>query len=209
MNFTKNDLQALEKPYLTNLINSLPGYKCLQMVGTANHLGITNLGLFSSIFHVGANPALLGFVFRPDAPAHNTLANIKETGQYTFNNVLPTWFTQAHQTSARFANGVSEFEPCGFDKYYIDGFKAPFVKQASIKIGLEKREIINLAINNTTIVIGEITQILLANQLIESDGYVNHVKAGTVTVAGLDSYFLPENLARLTYAKVGEMPHKI
>ena len=109
MNFNQSHISAMEKRYRTTFINSLPGYKCLQMIGTTNNNGVTNLALFNSIFHLGANPPLLGMIFRPDGDDHDTLNNIKQTGQYTINNVLPKWFEKAHQTSARYPSGYSEF----------------------------------------------------------------------------------------------------
>lgn len=201
MNFNQSHISAMEKRYRTTFINSLPGYKSLHMLGTVNKEGISNLGLFNSIFHVGANPPLLGMVFRPDSNDHDSLENIVQTKEYTLNNVLPGWFQQAHQTSARFQSGVSEFEPCGFKELYMDPFKAPFVAQSSIKIGLELREIIDISLNNTKIMIGEIIHVLMDDGIIASDGYVDHLNAGTVTVAGLDSYFTTEHLGRLAYAK--------
>lgn len=202
MNFNQSHISAMEKRYRTTFINSLPGYKSLHMLGTINKDGISNLGLFNSIFHVGANPPLLGMVFRPEGNDHDSLENIIQTKEYTLNNVLPDYFQQAHQTSARFPSGVSEFEPCGFKEFYLDPFKAPFVEQASIKIGLELREIIDVSLNNTKILIGEIVHVLMDDGIVTGDGYVDHIKAGTITVAGLDSYFTTEHLGRLAYAKI-------
>ncbi len=191
----------MEKRFRTTFINSLPGYKCLQLLGTVNKEGVTNLGLFNSVFHLGANPALLGMIFRPDGDDHDSLKNIIQTSQYTLNNVLPQWFKQAHQTSARFPSGHSEFEPCGFKESYLEGFKAPFVYQSSIQIGLEMRDLVDIPINNTKMLIGEIVHVSMDDSILESDGYVDHLKAGTVTVTGLDSYFTTSHLGRLAYAK--------
>ena len=201
MHINRDQISAMEKRFRTTFINSLPGYKCLQMLGTISSAGITNLALFNSVFHLGANPALLGMIFRPDGDDHDSLENIKQTGQYTLNNVLPEWFEQAHQSSARFPSGYSEFEPCGFKEFYLDDFKAPFVEQSSIKIGLEMRELIDISINNTKMLIGEIVHVSMNDSILEADGYVDHLKAGTVTVSGLDSYFSTSHLGRLAYAK--------
>jgi len=179
------------------------------MLGTISNEGITNIGLFNSVFHLGANPSLLGFVLRPDTPDHDTYDNILETGEYTFNNVIPEYYEQAHQTSASFPSGVSEFLPCGFTKFYINGFKPPFVNESTIKIGLEFKESVDININNTKIIIGEIVKIIIDERLIVSDGYVDHIKAKTITVAGLDSYFSANALGRLSYAKPGEQPLKL
>jgi len=113
---------------------------------------------------------------------------------------------QAHQTSASYPSGVSEFDTCGFSKLYTSGFKAPFVGESTVRIGLELRELIDLEINGTTIVIGEVVQILTNDELIAEDGTVDHPQAQTMTVAGLDTYFLPQPMGRLSYAKPGIEP---
>lgn len=203
-----DQINQLEKQYRISLINSLVGYKSLNLLGTISKEGITNLCIISSAFHLGANPPLLGLVIRPERAHNDTLTNIKSTGQYTLNNVLPEWYMQAHQTSASYAAGISEFDTCGFQKLYADRFKAPFVKQSTIRIGLELREIIDVELNGTTILIGEIVQILTDDAMIAENGTVDHIKAKTMTVAGLDTYFLPQPIGRLAYAKPGIEPHK-
>lgn len=209
MMITKSQIGDMEKYYRTCLINSLPGYKSLHLVGTADPYGISNLCLFNSIFHIGANPPLLGMVCRPDTPNHDTLSNILATGCYTLNNVLPQWHQHAHQTSANYASGKSEFELCGFTEFYTEKLKAPFVEQSTIKIGMELRKTIDIDINNTTIVIGEITHIMLDESVVGNDGFIDHTKAGTITVAGLDSYYTTQPLGRISYAKAGNEAHLI
>jgi len=202
-------ISEMEKHYRISLINSLIGYKSLNLLGTISQDGVTNLSLISSAFHLGADPPLLGMVIRPEREHNDTLKNIQSTGQYTLNNVLPQWYKQAHQTSASYPSGVSEFDSCGFKKYYLSGFKAPFVFQSTVRVGLELVEIIDIERNGTTILIGEIVQILTDDFLIEEDGNLNHLKAGTMTVSGLDSYFLPQFVGRLAYAKPGKEPQEL
>lgn len=209
INIKSEQICKLEKQYRRSLINSLVGYKSLNLLGTISNEGITNLCVISSAFHLGADPPLLGIVIRPERSHNDTLTNIKSTGQYTLNNVLPEWYMQAHQTSASYASGVSEFDICGLKKLYTNRFKAPFVGQSTIRIGLELREIIDIDINGTTILIGEIVQILADDAMITEDGTIDHVKAQTMTVAGLDSYFLPQPVGRLAYAKPGIEPHEL
>ncbi len=207
MNITSEQIDQLDKHFRVSLINSLLGYRSLNLLGTASTDGITNLCIVSSAFHLGASPPLLGLVIRPEREHNDTLRNIKSTGAFTLNNVLPEWYPQAHQTSASYPSGVSEFDRCGFKKHYVKGFKAPFVAQSTIRIGLEIREVMEMEINNTTIIIGEIVHILAADGLISEDGTVDHQKAETMTVAGLDSYFLPQFVGRLGYAKPGVEPY--
>ncbi len=204
MQISRNSIEQMESRYRATLINSLPGFKCLQLVGTINENGHSNLGIFNSIFHLGASPALLGMVFRPQSEDHDTLQNIKRTEIYSFNNVTENFYQNAHQTSARYASGCSEFVECGLNEYFISNFEAPFVAESTIKIALQLKEIIPIAINNITLVIGEIVQIILNENLVESDGNINHQKAQTITVTGLDSYFKTTPISRLKYAKVDQ-----
>ncbi|WP_031527717.1 flavin reductase family protein [Dyadobacter crusticola] len=208
-NIKSGQIAALEKQYRICLINSLVGYKSLNLLGTISEEKVTNLCVISSAFHLGANPPLVGMVMRPGREHNDTLRNIMATGQYTLNNVLPAWYKQAHQTSASYPSGVSEFEACGFEKKYISGFNAPFVAESTVRIGLKLREIIDMEINSTTIVVGEIVEILADDSLIGEDGTIDHISAGTMTVAGLDAYFLPQPVGRLAYAKPGVEPSEL
>ena len=199
--FTSTDFAEMEKQFRTTFFNSVSGFKSLQMVGTIGESGASNLAIFSSIFHVGANPPYIGMVVRPDGNNHETIKNILASKTYTLNNVIENSFISAHQTSARYLIGQSEFEACGFTEEYIEGFSAPFVKESSIKMGLELMECLPVSLNNTTIVIGEVKYILIDEELIAADGFVDLNKANSVTAAGLDAYYTSNPLGRLTYAK--------
>src|SRR6476646_267704 len=125
--YNLTDILRMEQRFRKTFINSISGFKSLQLVGTKNKDEATNLAIFNSIFHVGASPPYIGFVVRPDGNQHETMSNILETKHYTLNNVLESNFLAAHQTSARYLAGQSEFKECGFTEEYIKGFKAPFV----------------------------------------------------------------------------------
>jgi flavin reductase (DIM6/NTAB) family NADH-FMN oxidoreductase RutF len=200
-NFNSLAVEQMERRYRATFINSLLGFKYVTLVGTINEAGVTNLALFNSVFHLGANPPLLGMVVRPVRPENDTFNNIKATGQYTLNNVLPYFYKQAHQASAAYPSGVSEFEACGLTPHYEEDFKPPFVAEATIKLAMQLREIMPMQVNGTTIVIGEIMNIIMDDALIAADGYVDQMEAGTISVSGLDSYFTAQPLGRLPYAK--------
>jgi flavin reductase (DIM6/NTAB) family NADH-FMN oxidoreductase RutF len=199
--FTSEALIQLKKNERAHLINSLGGFKSLALVGTTDKNGNTNLAVFSSVFHVGANPPLIGLIFRPSPPERNTFSNIIETGYYTINHVNESIYKQAHQTSARYDKDVSEFEITGLIKEYKDQFLAPYVAQSKIQLGIEFKEKIDISSNNTTLVIGEIKHIYVPQDCIAPDGFVDIEKANTVTCSGLDSYHKTIKLDRLSYAK--------
>ena len=203
------EISAMEKQFRINLINSLTGYKPLNLIGTINDDGITNLCLVSSVFHLGSNPPLIGLVMRPQRDNNDTLRNIMMTKQYTLNNVLPEWYDRAHQTSASYPRGISEFDLCRFTRKYAGKFKAPFVAESTILVGLQLREVIEMEINRTSLVIGEVIHLHLNDDLVGEDGFIDPVAAGSMAGAGLDGYYLPGLFERLAYAKPGIEPHPI
>lgn len=201
IHFNSNQIEQLDKQQRAHLINSLGGFKSVALVGTCNALGNTNLSIFSSFFHIGANPPLLGMIFRPSPPERDTLRNIIETGFYTVNHINESIYRQAHQTSARYDSEISEFDATGLTSEYKNDFSAPFVVQSSIQLGIEFKEKIDLTINNTILIIGEIVQIYIPNNCFNIDGFIDLEKANTLTCSGLDSYHKTVQLDRLSYAK--------
>jgi flavin reductase (DIM6/NTAB) family NADH-FMN oxidoreductase RutF len=198
---TYTELMAMEQRKRAHLINSVGGFKSVCLIGTADNVGHTNLAIFSSIVHIGANPPLICFIMRPDSVERHTLNNILETGYYTINHVNETIYQQAHQTSARYPKSVSEFDATGLTAAYKNDFKAPFVKESSIQLAIEFKERIDLTINNTIMIIGEITQLYFPIDCWCEEGYLDIEKAGTISCTGLDSYHTTQRLERLSYAK--------
>ena len=199
--YRTEDFSGMEQRFRTQLINSMPGIKALNLVGTRSAEGEENLAVFNSIFHVGANPPYLGMVIRPDSVDRHTWQNIQATGSYTLNSVGQEIYRQAHQASARYERGISEFEAVGLDAQYRDGVIAPFVAESAIKIGLELQEFHRVECNGTLIVIGKVVYVEIEDALITNDGSVDLVKAKSVGSIGVDGYVGVNWLSRLSYAK--------
>lgn len=201
INFNSEDLMSLDKNKRVHLINSLGGFKSVALVGTSDNEGNNNLAIFSSIFHIGANPPLIGLIFRPSPPERDTYNNIIKTSYFTLNHVNESIFKQAHQTSARYDEGDSEFEKTGLTPEYKDHFFAPYVAESRIQLGIEFKEKVPISVNNTTLIIGEIIQIYIPEDSLNVDGFVDIEKANSITCSGLDSYHKTIQLDRLSYAK--------
>ncbi len=205
--YTNAQLSQLEKRFRTNFINSLTGFKSVALIGSQSTEGITNLAVFSQIIHVGANPPLIGILFRPHTVPRHTLQNILDTKNFTINHIRKDFVEKAHHTSARW--DISEFEGAKLTPAYIDDFSAPFVSEASIKMGLTYVEHYTLHSNETVFLVGEIQKIVLPENCIATDGFINLVGAGTMTCSGLDAYHEVQNPVRLTYAKPNQPVKKI
>jgi flavin reductase (DIM6/NTAB) family NADH-FMN oxidoreductase RutF len=201
INIDYNQILQLEKQKRVHLINSLGGFKSVALVGTSDEKKNTNLSIFSSFFHLGANPPLIGMIFRPSPPERDTMRNILDTGFYTINHINESIFKKAHQTSARYDRGVSEFDATGLNSEYKNEFFAPFVAESKVQLGIEFKQKIDISINNTTMIVGEIVQIYIPENCMQEDGFIDIEKANTITCSGLDSYHKTMQLDRLSYAK--------
>ena len=205
--FDSEQLAQLDASFRRNLINCLPGYKPLQLIGTQNAAGVSNLALFSQIIHLGAAPPLIGVLFRPHTVKRDTLENILETQCFTLNQVLPEWYVQAHWTSANWEG--SEFEATDLKEERKEGFPSPFVEGSPVQLGCVLEEVQTLQINQTVLVIARIEQVFVAEKGLREDGTLDYDALGTVSVTGLDEYHQGQSLGRFSYAKPGIYPSKI
>lgn len=201
MRINKEDIEQFEQRYRTAFINSLAGFRQVVLVGTKSATDNTNLAIFNSLIHLGANPAVYGLISRPERVQRDTLQNIIDTKEYTLNFVKAAHYKKAHQTSARYDKGISEFEEVGFVPIYHSGCLAPFVEEAVVKIAMRFEESIPITMNGTVLIVGSIIQVDIADALVGKDGFV-HLSLSEVLISqGLDAYFVTSEIGRLPYAK--------
>lgn len=199
--FSHQEITAFDNHYRKNFINSLPGLKAVNLIGTADKNTQTNLAVFSSVHHIGANPPLMGFIMRPVTVERHTWQNIERTHSFTINSVTEKMYKRAHQTAARYPREVSEFEAARLNPWYSEKMKAPYVAESPVKIGLELAETHDIKANGTKLVIGRVTEVVVDESLLTQDGTLNFSEAELVTVAGLDSYYSSALLEKRPYAK--------
>ena len=182
-------------------MNSLSGFKPVSLIGTKNNNGQSNLAVFSNIVHLGADPPLVGFVNRPLEAGGHTLANIETSQFYTINHIHSSFAEKAHQTSAKYDGGVSEFSMVGLHEQWVENFEAPFVAESKIKFGLSLQQIIPIPLNNTYFVIGKIEIVFVDETYLLPDGFIDLVKAESLCSSGIDAYHTVSYLDRFAYAK--------
>ncbi len=207
--YCADDFIGMDQRFRTQLINSMPGMKSVNLVGTKSEDGFENLAIFNSVFHVGANPPFLGMVIRPDSVDRHTWNNIQKTGYYSLNQVSADFASAAHQTSARYDKEQSEFAEVGFTAKYEKDFYAPFVGESIISIGLKYEEHYRVKANNTLVVIGRIEHLLIQEDLISEDGFVNLATGNVLSCIGLDAYCTSTLINRFAYAKPDLPPRKL
>lgn len=202
--FTIQDIEAMEKTFRLNLINSCTGYKSANLIATKSKSGQSNVAVFNSVTHLGSNPAMLGFIMRPMTVPRNTYKNIKETTFFTVNHIQENMIEGAHQTAANYDENISEFQETGLEEEYLHNFHAPYVRQSTIKLGCKYLSEYHITENDTLLIVAAIEHIYFEEGIEMPDGWLRLEDAGTVTINGIDGYAFPTLLDRFHYARPGK-----
>lgn len=202
--FSKENIDALAIRYKNNLINSISGYKSANLIGTKSKTGNTNLAVFNSVVHLGSNPALLGFILRPTTVPRHSYQNMKETGVFTINHISKHQIEDAHHTSAKYPENISEFDQTKLAEEYKQDCFAPFVKEAPVQIACRYVNDYLIKENDTLLVVGAVEHLFVQDEMLLEDGWVQLDKGEVVTINGIDGYALPQLLERFPYARPKE-----
>ena len=201
MHLTEADFGGLDDMFRRHFFNSLPGPRSVHLIGTKGHRGTENLGVFSSVFHLGARPPLLGFHLRPLTVPRHTYHHLRATGWFTLNIVQPGFLAAAHRASANYPIGESEFAATGLAPEYSAACPAPYVAGSAVRIGLTFEEEHPVAANGTLIVVGRIRELFVPDGAVADSGHVDHAALETMVVSGLDTYHRPGPGQRFDYAR--------
>ncbi len=210
MELSKKDIEQSDRIFRLNVINSITGIKPANLIGTKSKDGRENLAIFSSVVHLGSNPAYLAFVLRPvgDVPRH-TYENIKETEFYTINAVPTQLVENAHYTSGKFSREENEFEHCGFKSKYIADFHAPFVESSPIKLGMRIQEEVPIQLNGTLLMIGSIEHLIIDDELVAENGYVDLDKGNVAGISGLNTYYDLKKINQFPFVRDNQVPEHL
>jgi flavin reductase (DIM6/NTAB) family NADH-FMN oxidoreductase RutF len=201
IHFSKNKIEQLPKIPRLNLINSCTGYKSANLIVTKTIEGVTNVAIFSSITHLGSDPAMLGFILPPTTVPRNTYKNIKDLGYFTVNHITETLIVDAHHSSANYDESISEFDKTNLEEEYYDGILIPFVKNSPVQILCKYLNEYEIKENGTIHIIASIEQIIIKENLIQKDKWLRLDLENVVTINGLDGYCVPKLVDRFEYAQ--------
>ena len=206
--FSEEDILQMPKVKRLNIINSITGIKPANLISTIDERNRHNLAIFSSVVHLGSNPALIGFVLRPQEKIRrHTYENILENGYYTINHLPNHKTLEGHYTSAKFDKETSEYDVCHFTPEFQHDFPVPYVKESFLKMGLKHVESIPIKYNGTVMIVGKILQVYVAKSSLSEEGYINLEEAKSVGISGLNTYYDLKKIASYPYARPHELPH--
>ena len=201
MHYTRDHINDLEKIKKINLINSCSGYKSANLIGSISKEGITNVAVFSSVTHLGSNPPTLGFIVRPTTVPRDTYKNILESNIFTINHVYEDILEDAHHTSAKYEEEISEFDITELEAEYHNNCIAPFVKGSPVQMEMRFVEQYHIKSNNVIHIIAEIKNLYVKDDILQEDGFLDLVKGKVAAINGLDAYAVAKNSSRFDYQR--------
>jgi flavin reductase (DIM6/NTAB) family NADH-FMN oxidoreductase RutF len=200
-NFTRAQINEMDKIRRLNLINSCTGYKSANLIVTKSNLGISNVAVFSSVTHIGSNPPMVSFITRPLSVKRDTYNNIKENPYFTINHITENMIEDAHHTSANYDSEISEFDKTNLEEEYKSDIEIPFVKNSPVQLLCKYINEYHILENDTVHVIASVENLFFDEDLLHKDNWLQLDKAKVVTINGLDGYALPVLVDRFEYAR--------
>ena len=201
MHYTRDQINDLEKIKKINLINSCSGYKSANLIGTISKEGITNVAVFSSVTHLGSNPPTLGFILRPTTVPRDTYKNILESGVFTINHIFEDIIEDAHHTSAKYEEAISEFDITALEDEYHNDCIAPFVKGSPVQMEMKFIEEYHIKSNNVIHIISEIKNLYVKDDILNDEGFLDLAKGKVAAINGLDAYAIANGNTRFNYQR--------
>jgi flavin reductase (DIM6/NTAB) family NADH-FMN oxidoreductase RutF len=196
------EIEKMDRIARLNLVNSCTGYKSANLIATINNEGKTNVAVFSSVTHLGSDPAMISFVLRPTTVPRHTYQNMKAYGYFSVNHITAEQIEDAHHTSAAYPEEMSEFDQTNLQAVYHNGCPVPFVKGSPVKLLCKYVNEYLIQENGCLLVVASIEAIFYEEELLTPDKWLQLDKGKVVAINGLDGYALPELVERLPYARV-------
>lgn len=188
-------LMASDRKWRINLINSLIGPKNLHVLLTSHAEHRLNAAIFNSGLHVGSSPPYVGFLLRPTTVPRHTYANLQSYPYATLNAVSRSFYDRAHETHAKFAEGINEADAVGLPLRWEEGNDLPYLAESPLTARLRLVEEHFLAVNQTRLLIFSIEAVWIAQEA-EPDGFIRLDRLGLVAGSGCDAYWGLEFLER-------------
>lgn len=174
--------------HLVTMITPRP----IAWVSTVSNDGVANLAPFSFFNGVAANPPTVLFcpANRRDGTAKDTLANIRQNGQFVINLVTEPFADAMNRSSTEWTPDVDEFEMTDLAKADSIRVRPPRVADAAGALECEMLQSIQLGIGPAggNVVIGRVVWIHVDDGLVDTDGRIDAARLDTVGRMGGNGY---------------------
>ncbi|HEY7390099.1 MAG TPA: flavin reductase family protein [Bryobacteraceae bacterium] len=130
----------------------------IAFVSTVSPNGVRNLAPFSFFNAVCGNPPVVLFASGVRHPPKDTLANVRETGEFVVNIVTEEIAERMNLTSGEYPAAVDEFEVSKLTPVPSDLVKPPCVLESPVNMECKLLQIVEVSTNvlGGSLVIGEV-----------------------------------------------------
>ena len=184
---TAAEIKGFEKHYRTSFINSLSGIRTAFIGITEDDRGRRNAATLSNVTHVGADPAQMSILFRPDNGKRHSLSNYRNQGRITLVCMPFSKSSSVHEVSMNAPEGVFELEIVGesYKEYPEWAHPLPTAYLYAIELAFVEAFTLN---NGCVYTVGEIQNIALGHDVQVCDqGKVMFKQSPTLAI-GLQQY---------------------
>jgi hypothetical protein len=197
--FSALALDGLERRDRTGLINAISGIRTA-FLAISGKDGNWNAGVFTNVTHVGANPASMSILFRPDNGKRHTYTNYKTFKRITLVALPEKEMQRLHDCSASYDASVFEWEHLNGTCTDLSGWTHPIPTTALWAVELEWSEGFTLK-NNCLYTVGLVKNVGLSHALVRSDRTL-HFEMPPLLALGLQHYFTPKSVGHLPFPEV-------
>lgn len=185
------------------LLTSLFIPRPIAFVGTRGTDGTLNCAPFSFANGVSSKPPVMMISISdgPGGTTKDTLRNIQDTGEFTVNLVTRSMADQMHESSARYAPDVSEFQKVGLTPRESTLISAPGIADSPVTLELKLRETLRPQGTRTTLVLGDVVLYHVDGDCLENGEMVPD-GMDVVGRLGKDTYAVINDIFRLPPAEV-------
>ncbi|QSR19329.1 flavin reductase family protein [Novosphingobium sp. KA1] len=189
---------------------AIVGPRPIGWMGTLSKSGVANLSPYSFFNALNHQPALLGFA---SIGYKDTVRNIEETGEFTWNLVSRDLAAQMNQSSISAPADIDEFAMVGLTKATSHSIAAPRVAEAPVSLECRLSEIVRLKDaqgkeGDTWFVYGEVVHAHIHKDLLV-DGIFDTVRARPVLRGGgLSDFFEIIEASRFPMLKPEDYRHE-
>ena len=130
----------------------------IAFVSTLSAGGIRNLAPFSFFNGVCAEPPVICFSVSARTPGKDTLANVRETGEFVVNIVSEEIAEQMNLCAGEYPADVDEFEVSGLTAEPSDLVRPPRVRESPVSMECKLRQIVEVSNlpRGASLVLGEV-----------------------------------------------------
>ncbi len=133
----------------------------IAFVSTISKTGALNLAPFSFFNAICSEPPAICFSVANRTPAKDTIANIRENGEFVVNIVTEAIAEQMNLCSGDYARGVSEFEVSGLTPDPSEIVRPPCVRESPVNMECKLMQIVEVSAkpSGASLIIGEVVRI--------------------------------------------------